>query len=260
MASRTVADRWKREVALGAQGGLADLGVVGLGRAARQPHVVDPQGRRRADDRADVEGALHVVEHEGEPALRAPAPLAVEPLHPGAVELLHLRRHLQEAVAGSRAESGRVPTLRGEPRLEGVGCRGASAPPARRGRRVGAARARSSSRACSAGLPMRIGGFDQRRSTARSSGTASGSTAVTFVSPSRGGVPATEVEGPPVDVDGPHRGRGGTGREGAGDRAVPAAEVDEGAAGARRRAPRGGGTWCPGPPGRPRTRRGRWRG
>ena len=54
--------------------------------------------------------------------------------------------------------------------------------------------------------------------------------------PGRGGVPATEVEGPAVDIDGPHRCGGGTRGERAGDRAVPAPEVDERAAGARRRA------------------------
>ena len=89
MAASGVVDPVEREVALGAERRLADLGVVGFGRVARQPHVVDPQGRGGADDGADVERPLHVVEHEREPSLGAPPPLAVEALHARAVELLH---------------------------------------------------------------------------------------------------------------------------------------------------------------------------
>ena len=84
-------DAVEREVALGPEGRLADLRVVGLGRASGEPHVVGAQGGGGPDDPAHVEGALHVVQDQGEAPLRPSPPVAVEALHAGPVELLHGR-------------------------------------------------------------------------------------------------------------------------------------------------------------------------
>src|SRR4051812_21778080 len=58
---------------------------------AAAPHGLDAVGGGRAQDRADVVRALHTVEHQRQPRVGAPAPLAVEPLQTGRVERLHVR-------------------------------------------------------------------------------------------------------------------------------------------------------------------------
>src|SRR5690606_14955414 len=130
----------------------------------------------RADDRAHVEGALHVVEDQTDPSLGPPPPVPVEPLQAGAVELPHLR-----TTSSSRYPAREPSRSVGQPCSCSQRCSeseprcfwttSTARPPSRSlpSQRV--------SRSCSSALPTRIGGLDQIRSTARSSGTSSGVTA-----------------------------------------------------------------------------------
>ena len=104
-----------------------------------------------------------------------------------------------------------------------------------RTRRRRAGRASAASNSCSAGLPMRIGGFDQIRSNRRSPGTASGSRTSTFVMPLTAAFAAAQLAGPFVDVDSDHPGGGRLPGQRERDRARAAAEVEEHAGRRRRR-------------------------
>ena len=111
------------------------------------------------------------------------------------------------------------PCRESAPRLRPI-TRVAPAPGASR-----ASQRRSSS--CRAGLPIRTGGLDQIPAKLAGRSGESGSTRADVGQPGAGRVGGAQRQGALVHVDRPDRRAGGADRQGAGDRAVTAADVEQ---------------------------------